>query len=62
VTTPYSNDMQASSFYVNSDNDSWLVGMKRSNDGSTAPLVEHWDGTEWTRVDAPSGVSPPARP
>ena len=62
MITPDSYDIQASSVYAFSDNDAWLVGMTRADDGATAPFVEHWDGAAWTRVDAPSGVSPSASP
>jgi hypothetical protein len=42
-------------------NDAWAVGTSyRDVDGRgpSYPLVEHWDGTRWSRVDLPSSLPP----
>jgi hypothetical protein len=37
-----------------SANDVWAVGSSTTADGSTSMLIEHWDGTSWSIVSAPS--------
>jgi hypothetical protein len=55
-------DMQASSVWALSDTDAWLVGTRNATSGATTPIVQHWDGTRWSDVDVPSGVSPTPSP
>jgi hypothetical protein len=36
-----------------SPTDAWAVGIPYTNTG-TKSLIEHWDGTTWTRVPTPN--------
>jgi hypothetical protein len=38
---------------VRSSSDVWVVGQTSEYPGAFAPLVEHWDGSVWTRITAP---------
>lgn len=42
-------------FAVLSPTDIWAVGRQWDVDGIALPLTMHWDGTSWTRVEAPRG-------
>lgn len=35
--------------------DIWAVGQQSDPDGNDMPLVEHWNGTQWTEITAPAG-------
>jgi len=37
-------------------NDVWAVGGYRTEAGSFAPLIEHWDGTQWRQATLPSNL------
>ncbi|BCJ25916.1 hypothetical protein [Actinocatenispora sera] len=40
---------------ASSANDVWAVGYQQDADGAITPFTEHYDGTSWTVVPAPSG-------
>jgi hypothetical protein len=37
-----------------SSNDVWAVGGSGSQSGSGQPIIEHWNGTQWSAVSSPS--------
>jgi hypothetical protein len=38
--------------------DIWATGWQTGASGTNVPFAEHWDGTSWTVVPAPSGAAP----
>lgn len=43
------------SISARSASDIWAVGRQVDQAGDVMPLVEHWNGTQWTLVSAPAG-------
>ncbi len=41
-----------------SEDDAWAVGLYPDEDSLQEPLTEHWDGTKWSFVPAPSPGDP----
>jgi len=46
-------DSEFASVSMGSATDGWAVGSFLASNAVGHPLVEHWDGTAWTRVPAP---------
>ena len=55
VPSPSPGDVQDVLHSVSgvSSNDVWAVGTADFSDNTTQDLIEHWDGTAWTRVPSP---------
>jgi hypothetical protein len=56
---PANNSINLSDVEAISSNDVWAVGYYDSLDtGGTVPLMLHWDGTQWNRVERDWGTGP----
>lgn len=43
-------------FDVIAANDIWVTGGTSNNSANVEPLVQHWNGSTWTRVEVPHGL------
>jgi hypothetical protein len=51
--SPGSYDSALSGIAATSPTSAWAVGSYANSDGTGGALIEHWDGSTWTRVPVP---------
>jgi hypothetical protein len=54
---PTTYNMRADGVFAITPADAWLVGTTSSDTGGGHPLVEHWNGSAWIKVEVPPGIA-----